>query len=127
MLVEISIAELIDKITILEIKSERISDVSKLKNVQREFEVLRKAYVETVGKQAPADALYRELKSVNESIWDLEDAIRKHEAADDFGEDFIAVARQIYTRNDQRASIKKRINELFNSELVEEKSYESLG
>lgn len=115
MLVEISKAELIDKITILEIKDERIKDESRLKNVRHELEILRKLEFETPHKN--------ELKAVNNTIWELEDGIRKLEETEDFGDEFINIARNIYKFNDERARIKKRINLEQGSNIVEEKSY----
>jgi hypothetical protein len=115
MLVEISKAELIDKITILEIKDERIKDEGRLKNVRHELEILRKLEFETPHKN--------ELKVVNNTIWELEDGIRKLEETRDFGDEFINLARNIYKFNDERARIKKRINLEQGSNIVEEKSY----
>jgi len=115
MLVEISKAELIDKITILEIKDERMNDEDRLKNVRHELEILRKLEFETSHKD--------ELKRVNNVIWDLEDGIRNLEKKGDFGAEFIDLARKIYKFNDERARIKKVINLEQGSNIVEEKSY----
>ena len=115
MLVEISKAELIDKITILEIKDERIQDETRLKNVRHELDILRKIEFKTPLKD--------ELKRVNNTIWDLEDGIRKCEADGNFGDEFINLARNIYKFNDERARIKKVINLEEGSNIVEEKSY----
>lgn len=115
MLVEISKAELIDKITILEIKDERIKREERLKNVRHELDILRKLEFDTPHKE--------ELKKVNNIIWDLEDGIRNLEKVGDFGDDFIDLARKIYKFNDERARIKKVINMEQESNIIEEKSY----
>lgn len=115
--------ELIDKITILRIKSERIADEAKLKNVRTELDILN----ETLAKDVPAsDELTRldgELQKVNEALWEIEDDIRECERKGDFGEDFIRLARAVYVTNDKRAALKKEINLLLGSAIVEEKSY----
>ena len=115
MRIEVSKGELIDKITILEIKYERITDEIKLKNIQREIDTLLKYEFETSHKE--------NLKFVNNVIWDLEDGIRKCEAEGNFGEEFIDKARNIYKYNDERARIKKMINLEHGSDIIEEKSY----
>jgi hypothetical protein len=115
--------ELIDKITILEIKSERISDEAKLKNVRIELDTLagtRDAHIEASGEMTRLTA---ELKSINEELWVIEDDIRDCERNGDFGETFIKLARAVYHTNDRRAAVKKEINLLLGSTLVEEKSY----
>lgn len=115
--------ELIDKITILRIKSERIADEAKLKNVRTELGILN----ETLAKDVPAsDELTRldgALQSVNEELWVIEDDIRDCERAGDFGPEFIRLARAVYVTNDKRAALKKEINLLLGSHIVEEKSY----
>ncbi|MBE8717036.1 DUF6165 family protein [Cellvibrio polysaccharolyticus] len=127
MLIEapISLGELIDKITILEIKSDNISDAEKLKNVRHELNVLN-AKVETLldaeGKTRLAP-LKQTLKSINQELWVIEDDIRDCEFAKDFGPKFIELARAVYVTNDKRATTKKDINLAFGSELIEEKSY----
>ena len=115
MRIEISKGELIDKITILEIKDERVKDEEKLKNIRHELDVLLKYEFETNHK--------KDLKQVNNTLWDLEDGIRKLEGMNDFGSDFIDKARNIYKFNDERARIKKLINLEQGSDIVEEKSY----
>ena len=102
MRIEVSNGELIDKITILEIKDERMKDEEKLKNIRHELDVLQKYEFET--------SLKEDLKQVNNTIWDLEDGIRNLEKVEDFGVDFIDKARNIYKFNDERARIKKLIN-----------------
>jgi len=119
----IAIGELIDKITILEIKSERMSDQAKLRNVSNELKVLRELK-STAGLDTPEMAPYaRELKSLNAALWDIEDEIRELEARQDFGARFIELARGVYQTNDRRARTKHRINAAFGSQIVEEKSY----
>ena len=118
----VSYGELIDKITILEIKSERIEDAGKVANVRRELEVL----TNTWNAAAPgdvADAKAR-LKTVNEALWEVEDKLRLKEASKSFDDEFIELARAVYFTNDKRAAIKKEINLALGSELVEEKSYQ---
>ena len=115
MRIEVSNGELIDKITILEIKDERMKDEEKLKNIRHELDVLQKYEFET--------SLKEDLKQVNNTIWDLEDGIRNLEKVEDFGTDFIDKARNIYKFNDERARIKKLINLEQGSDIVEEKSY----
>ena len=112
MRIEVSKGELIDKITILEIKDERVTDENKLKNIRRELDTLLKYEFETPYK--------KDLKFVNNVLWDLEDGIRKCEADGDFGEEFIDKARNIYKYNDERARIKKNINLEQGSELLDE-------
>ncbi|AWK90190.1 DUF6165 family protein [Azospirillum thermophilum] len=122
-MVEIAIGELIDKITILQIKSENISDPEKLKNIRFEITVLEQARKECVPASPELAALEAELKAVNKQIWDIEDAVRDCERNGRFDEHFVALARSVYKTNDKRAAVKKKINELFNSRIVEEKSY----
>jgi hypothetical protein len=125
-LVPISPGELLDKITILRIKSARIQDAAKLGNVRLELALL----TETWGRHAAgADVSAEEqaLQAVNEQLWDIEDQIRDKEAAGAFDARFIELARSVYLRNDERAAIKKRINTKMGSRIVEEKSYASYG
>ena len=122
--VPVSFGEVVDKITILEIKSERIHDPDKVANVRHEFELLERTWTEaTAGKADVSDARAR-LKAVNEELWEIEDEIRVKESQKDFGDRFIELARSVYVTNDRRADIKKEINLALGSELVEEKSYE---
>ncbi|HWU62607.1 MAG TPA: DUF6165 family protein [Ensifer sp.] len=118
--VPVSWGELVDKITILEIKAERMDDPKKLANVTRELWLLNR-------KLSPVAAqvlrLKLRLKEVNSSLWDIEDEIRDCERAKDFGPRFIELARAVYVTNDQRADVKREINFALSSELVEEKSY----
>jgi hypothetical protein len=122
-LVEVAAGELLDKITILQIKSERIADAGKLRNIRAELAALETARANAVPGSAELDRLTAELKSINESLWDIEDKIRGQELAKDFGPAFIALARAVYVTNDRRSEVKRRINELVGSRIVEEKSY----
>jgi hypothetical protein len=121
--VPVSIGELIDKITILEIKAERITDPAKRRNVLAELKTLVEAKTGAGLDSADIGPFAAELKSINATLWDIEDAIREAEARQDFGPRFIELARSVYQMNDRRARVKYRINTAFNSALVEEKSY----
>ena len=121
--VEIAPGELLDKLTILEIKRERIEDSEKLINVGLELDVLDQARREKVPASPELDALYADLKTINEELWEIEDDIRDCERDKDFGERFIELARAVYKTNDRRAATKRAINELLGSRIVEEKSY----
>lgn len=123
MKVEISDGELLDKISILHIKSERISDESKLRNIRTEYEALTQIGAKLL-EDEQVSILYNKVKEVNETLWDLEDNIRMKEKAKAFDEEFIKFAREIYRTNDRRAEVKKEINLLTGSLFVEEKSYE---
>lgn len=122
-LVQIGTGELIDKITILQIKSERIEDPVKLSNVRHELALLSGTRDQSLTASDELDRLTDQLKSVNESLWEIEDDIRACEAEKDFGERFIELARAVYHTNDRRAQLKKDINLLTGSTVVEEKSY----
>ena len=121
MKIEVSNGEIVDKLTIVEIKSERIKDARKLENLHKEFEVLNNAVAGIIEKKHP---LYLELLDINNQLWDIEDHIRDLERAKDFSDDFIQTARSVYYINDRRSDVKRRINELTGSNLTEEKSYE---
>lgn len=127
MLIEapISLGELIDKITILEIKAVNIKDEAKLKNVNHELTTLnaKLAVLLTDEQHAQLAPLKTALKAANQELWVVEDDIRDCEYEKDFGEKFIALARAVYVKNDKRAAVKKDINIAFGSELIEEKSY----
>jgi hypothetical protein len=122
-LVPISPGELLDKITILRIKSERIDDPAKLANVRLELSLLERTWQESGAAAVDVSADERALRSVNERLWDIEDRIRDKEAVQTFDRDFIELARSVYVSNDERAAIKKRINQKLGSRIVEEKSY----
>ncbi len=121
--VEIAPGELVDKITILEIKCARIGDPEKLANVEHELSILATARDRTLPDSEALAELTRELKTANETLWDIEDRIRACEARGEFATGFVALAREVYRTNDRRAAIKRRINELLGSAILEEKSY----
>ena len=121
--VPVSPGELLDKITILRIKSERMHDAAKLHNVRLELELLERTWATLGTATAQVATEERALKSVNEELWEIEDRIRDKEARQTFDRDFIELARSVYISNDERAAIKKRINAQLGSRLVEEKSY----
>ena len=121
--VEVAPGELIDKITILAIKLERISDPAKLQNVQIEYDTLCTARDEALDVSEDLLQLASALKVVNEQLWDIEDDIRDCERNKDFGETFVQLARAVYITNDKRAQLKRDVNELLGSRIVEEKSY----
>ena len=121
MQIEISNGEIVDKLTIIEIKIERIKDTLKLANLHKEYEILNNAVALIIEKR---HQLYIELYDINNKLWDIEDHIRDLEHAKDFGDDFIQTARSVYFINDKRSDVKRKINELTGSNLIEEKSYE---
>jgi len=121
--IEIAPGELVDKITILEIKLERITDDGKLANVRLEWETLIKARDGAIEATPELDRLSADLKAANEALWDIEDEIRDCERNKDFGDAFVQLARSVYISNDKRAALKREINELLGSSLIEEKSY----
>ncbi len=123
LLIEISPGELIDKITILNIKAERIADPEKLANVRHERALLQDTRAKTLAESPELARLEAELKAVNETLWQIEDDIRACEAAGDFGAGFIELARSVYRNNDRRAALKREIGALFGAKIVEEKSY----
>ena len=123
LMVSVSVGELLDKLTILEIKSERIEDEEKLRNVHKELDILRKTWVESPLSRFDVSTVVDNLKRVNESLWDIEDLVRLKEAAQTFDDEFVRLARSVYQINDQRAAIKRELNRLLGSELMEEKSY----
>ena len=115
--------ELLDKITILEIKMEQISDAEKLKHIEYELEQLTQIWNEHFSNNEDLDLLKKELRETNTNMWDIEDNIRIKESKKEFDNDFIELARSVYYQNDKRADTKKKINELLGSFLMEEKSY----
>ena len=123
LLVPISPGELIDKITILEIKSERMTDATKLHNVRTELALLSDTWRASAYSATNIDEEWLGLRGVNAELWDIEDLIRDKERAGEFDGEFIRLARAVYVTNDERAAIKKRINVKLGSLLVEEKSY----
>ena len=123
--VEISPGELIDKITILEIKMEKIEDELQLLNVRLELKSLLEAKNKYLGDLSSINVLIIELKEVNHSLWQIEDDLRQYERLKEFGPRFIELARSVYNKNDLRARLKRQINEALGSTLKEEKSYSS--
>lgn len=121
--VEVSAGELLDKVSILKIKQERIADPEKIANVTTELKSLEQAVEDSLVMTEGLEKLCAELKSVNEKLWEIEDEIRECEAQQDFGSRFVELARDVYKTNDLRADIKKRVNRATGSRLVEEKSY----
>lgn len=122
-LIPISPGELLDKITILRIKAARILEAAKLANVKLELTLLEQAWSDAGGGAHDVTQHEHALQHVNEQLWDIEDRIRDKEAKQIFDREFIELARAVYVSNDERAAIKKRINELLGSRIVEEKSY----
>ena len=121
--VSISPGELIDKITILEIKKKFIQDINKLNNINHEYDLLMKIYNDYISKVDGVEILKRKLKDINLTLWKIEDDIRDCERDKKFNEKFVELARSVYFTNDKRSKIKLEINVLLNSSLVEEKSY----
>lgn len=122
--VPVSPGEVLDKITILEIKSERINDAGKVANVKRELELLQTSWRQAVDEDETVSRIHAELKTINEALWEIEDDIRDKERAREFDQVFIDLARSVYVTNDQRANAKKELNIYLGSEIVEEKSYQ---
>lgn len=122
--IPVSPAELIDKVCILEIKAEKITDPEKNRNVQRELELMRTVFKEHITPSPELDQLIAKLEAVSRRGWEAEDVKRGCEKVGDFGDNFIAAARMAYQNNDERAGIWKEINLLLKSEIVQEKSYE---
>ncbi len=123
--VPVSYGELIDKITILEIKAARIGDPAKLANVRTELDLLNRTWGDAAASATDIVASRAKLKEVNETLWDIEDRIRVKEKAKAFDAEFVELARAVYFRNDERAQFKREINDALGSTLVEEKSYEN--
>ena len=121
MKIEISNGELIDKLTILEIKLERITDQAKVANVRKEYDQLVSVVKKVINLDDP---LYVKLKEVNQKLWEIEDRIRDFERKQEFGKPFVETARMVYFTNDLRARIKNDINRNTGSDLIEEKSYD---
>ena len=120
----VSYGELIDKITILEIKSRRITEEAKLANVRNELDMLNATWANSAASQTDISDERARMLAVNEALWDIEDNIRLMERAQTFDAAFIELARSVYFRNDERAAFKREINQKLGSELVEEKSYQ---
>ena len=121
MKIDASIGEVVDKLTILDIKLEKMTDQQKLKNIRKEHELLEKELSKI--KITSNSAEFKNLREVNERLWEIEDKIRIKEAKKEFDEGFVKLARSVYFENDKRAEIKREINLKYGSELVEEKEY----
>ena len=121
--IDIGIGELVDKITILEIKRARIKSPEKLKNIEHELSLLNNVKAQLM-QTTESDVLEEALKQINEKLWDIEDSIRRCESKKQFDETFIELARAVYFTNDKRSDIKRQINQLQGSQIIEEKSYE---
>ncbi|MEE4293049.1 MAG: DUF6165 family protein [Xanthomonadales bacterium] len=122
--VPVSPGEVLDKITILEIKSERMSDPEKVANVRIELELLRETWAASIRDDDVIQDLHAELKKINEALWEIEDDIRDKERAKEFDSDFIELARSVYFTNDRRSEVKKQLNLHLGSQIIEEKSYQ---
>lgn len=125
MKIEVSVGEIVDKISILEIKLDKVRDLNKLVNIRKEYSLL-KTDMESLGITNKSKN-FVELKAINLEIWNVEDAIRLKELAKDFGDEFIRLARDVYFKNDRRAAIKRKINHDHDSLIVEEKEYTDYG
>ena len=123
-LVEISAGELIDKITILEIKESRITDPGKLVNIRFELAELRHTHANTIPMSSKVAEITADLTDVNAALWDIEDAVRNCERNRDFDSSFVDLARSVYRTNDKRSTLKRRQNELLGSQVLEQKSYQ---
>lgn len=123
-LTPVSIGELIDKITILEIKAERITDAGKVANVRTELDGLLPLWQEQLAAQPGLEALKTQLKAINERMWEIQDQLRDKEAAQVFDDQFIQLARGVYGTNGERVKVKNEINRIAGSQLVEEKQYQ---
>lgn len=122
--IEISIGEFFDKITILEIKKERIHDEAKLENINKELDALNELLEQLPFSRADIQQEFDELKAINEKLWVIEDDIRDKESGKEFDQAFIDLARSVYFTNDKRSDVKREINLKLGSNFIEEKSYE---
>tara|TARA_Y100001970_G_C14247657_1_gene869474 strand:+ start:665 stop:1054 length:390 start_codon:yes stop_codon:yes gene_type:complete len=123
--IPVSFGELIDKLTILEIKKSKITNKEKLKKIQLEYELLNKKYQTILNDRKELQVFYEALLKVNNKLWEIEDKIRIFENNKEFNEEFIDLARSVYKSNDERFAIKNDINETFDSEIQEQKEYEN--
>lgn len=121
--VEVSFGEFLDKLTILQIKSERIGDPAKLRNINNELKLLQDSWAANSKAAIDIEAELKQLKAINEKLWQIEDDIRDKERNKTFDTGFIELARAVYFSNDERARIKRVLNEKLGSDLIEEKSY----
>ncbi len=125
MIIEISIGEAFDRLTILKIKSEKIKDEAKLTNVMKEYYYLQNLMNDELEVDEDNED-FKRLLEINETLWEVEDLLREFEQANSVGEEFIQLARSVYVLNDKRATVKKEINMSYGSQFVEEKSYNQL-
>ena len=123
MKVEVPLGDVVDKVTILRIKQQRLTDARALDNVKRECASLLGTWHNEGHTKMEMLPQYGELAEVNEALWEVEDRLREHEARGDFGDDFVTLARSVYRLNDRRAALKRAINDALGSALIEEKSY----
>jgi len=123
LIVEISAGEFLDKLTILKIKTERIQDTAQLRNINYELDVYRQAWVASPLSGKDVSPQLKALKDINENLWDIEDRIRELEAKQKFDDEFVQLARSVYKANDKRAAIKRELNGILGSKMIEEKSY----
>ena len=123
--IPVSSGELVDKISILKIKRKKIVNKSKLQNINKELSLLNKIYKNNFKKNKKILLYEKKLIKINKKLWDIEDKIRFHESKKNFNQKFVDLARAVYINNDERSEIKKKINKLTSSRLVEEKSYKS--
>ena len=123
MKIDVSIGEIVDKLTILSIKLDKFKDPEKRKNVEKEYQILLQSL--KTSDITPESEEFKKLKTINLKLWDIEDKIRVKEAEKSFDDEFIELARSVYFTNDERAEIKKQINLKYNSDLIEEKEYVS--
>ena len=121
--IPISLGELLNRITILQSKLEHLTSKDALKHVEREFKQLQLTFIQSCPETIEVKLLEVELKKINQQLWDIEDKIRAKERTKSFDDEFIQPARKVYITNDERSRVKKKINDMFGSELVEEKSY----
>jgi len=121
--IDVSIGEIVDKLTILSIKLDMFKDPEKRKNVEKEYQILLQSL--KTSDITPESEEFKILKTINLKLWDIEDKIRVKEAEKSFDDEFIELARSVYFTNDERAEIKKQINLKYNSDLIEEKEYVS--
>ena len=122
-LTEISAGELLDKISILEIKLKKIQDKSNQKEINKEYKILKKAQKSNIKLNEKSINLFKELKNINLKLWDIEDKVRIFEKDKNFSETFVQLAREVYFNNDRRAKIKLEINKIFKSNITEVKKY----
>ena len=123
MKVEASLGDVVDRVSILHIKHARLADEGQRANVQRELDALTQAWTEQPHPAMADLTQWEQLIEVNGSLWDVEDALREHEARSDFSAEFVRLARSVYHLNDRRAALKRQVNDALGSELIEEKSY----